>query len=163
MFELKNNGIIRVSQGDTFVLNVISAVPFKKGDIATLTIKEDLDSTDTVIEKVETELHNCWIRGKNDCCCNDNDSPFSDGNKCGLATFEFSSLDTCKEPGTYYYDIQFDYESENNVRYTAMWPTKFIIVEDVTNNVFEMTDIEMPGIITPPEEGDDTNDEETQE
>lgn len=152
MFELTNKGVIRVSQGDTFTLNVISSIPFKEGDIATLTVKDDLDDTKVILEKVVTEFNKVRYKDKNCCCNSDKDWKFA-----GMARFKFDSLDTCKEAGTYYYDVQLDYK-EHGIRYTAMWPTKFIIVEDVTNNVFDMTELVPPTMMSP--SGGETEDEE---
>lgn len=139
MFELKGDGKIKVSQGDTFVLNVISSIPFKKGDTVTLTVKDELDDTKTVIEKVVTEFKDVEVY-ESGCCCNVNTSKGKFG---GLARFEFSSLDTSKAAGTYLYDIQMDFK-ERGIRYTAMWPTKFIIMEDVTNNILDMAELVPP-------------------
>lgn len=143
MFTLDDSGKIKVSQGDTFAINVISSIPFQNkytdengkehpSDIVTLTVKKELDTADIVIEKVITEFTQCPK----------NEDQY-------IATINFTSMDTCKDVGNYYYDIQFDYV-EKNIRYTAMYPTRFVIVEDVTNNKFEMTPIETPKT----EEGD---------
>lgn len=171
MFILDNSGKIKVSQGDTFTLNVLSCIPFQNeytekeittdengdevekevldeegnpivhpSDIVTLTVKKNLDSTDTVIKKTITEFLQC---------------PKNEEQK--VALFKFSSLDTSIPAGNYLYDIQIDYV-EKGIRYTAMWPTKFVVVEDVTNNVFKAEDI--GGIIKPietPDKEEDNN------
>lgn len=141
MFELRPDAKIKVSQGDTFALNVVSSIPFEDGDIATLTVKDELDTTNYVIEKVVTEFKNIELDDASCCCCG---GKAKKGDIVGLVRFNFTSLDTSKEAGNYYYDIQFDFK-KTNIRYTAMYPTRFTIVEDVTNNTFEMAEL-MPSI-----------------
>lgn len=148
MLEIKESGTIKVSQGDTFTLNVFTSMPFHTGDKATLTVKEELDTTDTILEK-EADQYLKVELDDHDCCCMHRN--VLDGKYADMLVFKFSSLETSKAPGTYYYDIQFDFKTIGT-RYTVMKPTKFIIMEDVTNNVFEMADLVIPPII---EEGED--------
>lgn len=161
MFILDNTGRIKVSQGDSFILNVISNKPLYEGDTVTFTVKDELDTTKTVIEKVVDKFNKVKICdvNKNSCGCSSNGNQINkDSQYVDMVTFVFESLDTAKEPGNYYYDIQFDFK-KHNIRYTAMKPTKFIIVEDVTNNIYEMGDIVMPPIIENPESEEDEDEQ----
>lgn len=152
MLEIKENGVIKVSQGDTFTLNVFTSMPFHTGDKATLTVKDELDTTNVILEKEADEYKKIKLDNDKKCCCSNNQY-FKDSDYADMVVFKFSSLETSKEPGQYYYDIQFDFKTIDT-RYTVMWPTKFIIMEDVTNNVFEMADLVIPPVIEEGEEND---------
>lgn len=137
MFVLDEKGRIKVSKGDTFTLNVIPSLKLRYSDSVILTIKKDMDDEDFILQKTVDEFFKTL-----------------DGQT--VAIFKFQSDEIDFEPGNYYYDIKLLYPRKE-LEYTAMWPTRFTIVDTVyteaeypefDDNLEEVEDNE-------PEEGED--------
>ena len=109
MFEILRRNHMRVVQGDTasFTINVEN-YNFVEGDIVYFTVKENVQDSKYVIQKIVKNF---------------------DGN---VVRFNLSSSDTNIDVGDYVYDIQVSLA--NGVVDTVVLPSKFEVIGGITND-----------------------------
>ena len=107
MFSIEGN-IINVTKGDTAVVNLaLDNYKFQEGDRVTLTVKNNINDTVYVLQKIVTEFEE------------------------GTAKIMLSSDDTNVEPIKYVYDIQVDL-ADGRVQ-TVVTPSTFKVLKGVTD------------------------------
>ena len=107
MFSVEGN-IINVTKGDTGVINLaLDNYKLQEGDKVTLTVKQNINDSVYVLQKVVTEFED------------------------GTAKIMLSSSDTNIEPIKYVYDIQVDL-ADGRVQ-TVVIPSTFKVLKGVTD------------------------------